>query len=196
MALHRRLPVLLALLALSLGVSACGKENDESIQGVGTPGEAFREGLAEKLDGLEYTVFITRQLNPAITPDQAFYKGPEPPPGKTLYGLFVEVCNEEKEEAKSLPAEKFIVTDSVGNEFKPRPLPRDNDFAYNQRMLQPHECIPAEGSVAQQQSATGAVLIYEFPLATIENRPLELEILGSYNMLRGERDKLDFELDF
>ena len=35
----------LVLCLLGLGLSACGKENDESIQGVGTPGEAFREAL-------------------------------------------------------------------------------------------------------------------------------------------------------
>ena len=196
MAVSRRVLVLLCLLALSLGASACGKENDESIQGTGTPGEAFREGLAEKLDGLEYNVFITRQLNPSITPDQAFYKGPDPGKGKTLYGMFVQVCNHEKEAARSVPAEKFVITDSREQEFVPKPLDRENDFAYNQRTLQPNECIPAAGSVAQQQSAAGAMLLYEFPVEALENRPLELELEGAYNLMRGERDKLDFELDF
>lgn len=196
MARPRRLALLLCLLALSLGASACGKEGDESIQGTGTPGEAFREGLAEKLDGLEYNIFITRQLNPAITPDQAFYKGPEPGKDKTLYGMFVQVCNHEKEAERSVAAEKFVLKDSMGVEFTPKPLPRENDFAYNQRTLQPNECIPAAGSVAQQQSAAGAMLLYELPVENLENRPIELEIEGSYNLMRGERDKLDFELDF
>lgn len=196
MAVPRRVLVLLCLLALSLGVSACGKESDTSIQGTGTPGEAFREGLAEELDGLEYNVYITRQLNPAIVPDQAFYKGPGPGKGKTLYGLFVEVCNREEEAARSVPAEKFIIKDSKEEEFLPRPLPRENDFAYNQRTLQPNECTPAKGSVAQQTSAAGAMLLYEFPVETLENRPLELEIQGTYNLLHRQYGKLDFELDF
>lgn len=196
MARPRCVPVLLCLLVLSLGASACGKEGDESIQGTGTPGEAFREGLAEKLDGLEYTVYITRQLNPAITPDQAFYKGPEPAKDKTLYGVFVQVCNHEKEAERSVPAEKFVLKDSRGVEFVPKTLSSENDFAYNQRTLQPNECIPAEGSVAHQQSAAGAMLLYEIPLENLENRPIELEIEGSYNLFRGEYDKLDYELDF
>ncbi|MDQ3587179.1 MAG: hypothetical protein M3350_10660 [Actinomycetota bacterium] len=185
MARPRPVIVLLCLLALSLSASACGK-----------PEEPFREGLAEELDGLEYNLFITRQLNPSITPDQAFYKGPDPGKGQTLYGLFITVCNREKEAARSIPAEKFVVKDSTGAEFVPKPLPRDNDFAYNQRTLQPEECIPAAGSVAQQQSAAGALLVYELPVESVENRPLELEIEGSYNLMRGEHDKLAFELDF
>ncbi|MDQ3587263.1 MAG: hypothetical protein M3375_02785 [Actinomycetota bacterium] len=196
MALRRRVIALLCLPVLSLGASACGEEEDVSIQGTGTPGEAFREGLAEELDGLEYNIFITRQLNPAITPDQAFYKGPEAGKGKTLYGVFVQVCNHEEEAARSVPAEKFVIKDSREEEFEPKPLPRDNDFAYNQRTLQPNECIPADGSVAQQTSAAGAMLLYEFPVETLENRPLELEIEGSYNLMHGKHGKLDFELDF
>ncbi len=201
MAVPRRVLVLLCLLALSLGASACGEESEAekseaSIKGTGTPGEAFREGLAEELDGLEYNVFITRQLNPAITPDQAFYKGPEPGKDKTLYGIFVQVCNHEKEAARSVPAEKFILRDSQEEEFLPKPLSRENDFAYNQRTLQPNECIPADGSVAQQTSAAGALLLYELPVETIENRPLKLEIEGSYNLMHGKHGKLDFELDF
>ena len=185
MGLPRRVIALLCLLAVSLGASACGKTEDP-----------FREGLAEELNGLEYNVFITRQLNPAITPDQAFYKGPEPGKGKTLYGMFVEVCNREKEAARSVPAEKFVLKDSKEAEFVPKPLSRENDFAYNQRTLQPNECIPTAGSVAQQQSAAGAMLLYELPLENLENRPIELEIEGSYDIMRGEHDKLDFELDF
>lgn len=185
MAVPRRITALLCLLALSLGASACGE-----------PEEAFREGLAEELDGLEYNVFITRQLNPSITPDQAFYKGPDPGKGQTLYGMFIKVCNREKEAARSIPAEKFVIKDSQGAEFVPKPLPRDNDFAYNERTLQPEECTPAAGSVAQQQSSAGAMLLYQFPVENLENRPLELEIEGSYNLMRGEHDKLDFELDF
>lgn len=195
MDLGRRALLLLFVLVLSLGAGACGQEGDESIQGTGTPGEAFREGLSEPLDGLEYNVFITRQLNTAITPDQAFYKGPPPGKGKVFLGMFMEVCNHEKEAARSRPPDSFVVVDSQKNEFKPMPLPRENDFAYNERALQPNECMPAAGSVAQQQSASGVMLMYEVPLSSLENRPLEVEIEGAYDALKGERERLGFELD-
>lgn len=197
MALRRRALLLLCTVCLALGVAACGKENDESIQGVGAPGEAFREGLAEKMNGLEYNIFITRQLNTKIPPDSAFYRGPDPGPGKTIYGMFVQVCNREKshEPAKAVDVDKFVIKDSQGNEFRPKPLPADNPFAYKPRVLGPSECIPASGSVAQQNSASGALLVYEFPLTTLENRPLSLEIQGGQDLLRGTPDKLRFELD-
>jgi hypothetical protein len=196
MALPRRPLLLLCALALGLGAAGCGQENDESIQGTGTPGEAFREGLAEKMNGLTYNVFITRQLNTKIPPDSAFYRGPDPGKEDTLYGMFVQVCNEEKKGAEAVAAEKFIISDSLGKEFRPLPLPPDNAFAYRARRVNPKECIPQAGSVAQQNSAAGALLVYKIPIENLENRPLELEIEGGFDVRRGEPDKLRFELDF
>ncbi len=189
MALLRRAPVVLCLAALCLVAASCGKENDESIQGTGTPGEAFREGLAEEMDGLTYNVFITRQLNTRIPPDSAFYRGPDPGKRETLYGVFVQVCNEEKEPAKAVEPDRFIIKDSLENEFRPLKVPVTNAFSYRARTVNPRECIPLAGSVAQQNSAAGALLVYKIPITNLENRPLEIEI-------EGERDKLRYELDF
>ena len=190
----------LALCLLGLALSACGKENDESIQGVGTPGEAFREGLAEKMGGLTYNVFITRQLNTKIPPDEAFYRGPDPGRKDTLYGVFVQVCNESKQDenppVEAVRPERFIIKDARGNEFRPLPLPKDNAFAYKARMVNPQECIPQAGSVSQQNSAAGALLVYKIPILNLENRPLSLEIEGKFNIQRNERDRLRYELDF
>ena len=186
----------LALCLLALGLTACGKENDESIQGTGTPGEAFREGLAEEMDGLTYNVFITRQLNTKIPPDSAFYRGSDPGRRDTLYGVFVQVCNETKKAANAVEPGRFIIRDAQENEFRPLELPEDNAFAYKARVVNPKECIPLAGSVAQQNSAAGALLVYKIPIENLENRPLELEIEGSFNVQRKERDKLRYELDF
>ena len=54
----RRLLMLLCLAALALGLTACGTKDEE--QGVDEPA---REGLALELGGVDYNVFITRQLN-------------------------------------------------------------------------------------------------------------------------------------
>jgi hypothetical protein len=85
----RRLSMLLCLLALASGAAACGEADVE--QGVEEPA---REGIALELEGLEYNVFITRQLNTREPPDDAYVEaGTEPEKGETLYGFFVQVCN-------------------------------------------------------------------------------------------------------
>ena len=156
-------------LALTGAIAACGADH-ESI-GVEEPA---REGLSVDIGGLEYNVFITRQINLAITPDKDYYDGPPAEPGHSLFGVFVRVCNPGSETLQS--ADEFLVKDNQGNEFEPIELPEDNAFAYNAQELGEEECIPEEGSVAQQGPTAGSMLLFDFPLENTENRPLELEI--------------------
>jgi hypothetical protein len=174
-----------ALCAASL--AACGEE----------PGleEPAREGLALDIAGLEYNVFITRQLNLEIPPDQDLYDGPAAEPGNALYGIFIQVCNEEGEPVKSASASSFKVEDNQGNEFEPIELPEDNAFAYRPRTLAKGDCIPEVGSVAQQGPTAGSMLLFEFPLENTESRPLELTIRGPFDLLEGRRESKRVELD-
>jgi hypothetical protein len=161
-------------------LAACGDEEP----GVDEPA---REGLALPLGGVEYNVFITRQLNPSIPPDNAYYRGPTPPRGETLYGIFIQVCNHSDEVHDT--ATTFKVTDNQGNEFEPEELPEDNPFAYAPRRLEPQECIPQVGSVAALGPSAGSMLLFQLPLENAENRPLELEIEGEGS------EALVYELD-
>ena len=157
--------------------------NDKK-QGVDEPA---REGLSLPLGGIDYNVFITRELNPDIPPDNAYYSGPPAPKGETLYGIFIQACNHSN--SPRTPASNFSVKDNQDNTYQPVDLPTDNPFAYHPRRLDPDQCIPQAGSVAQLGPSAGALLVFRFPLATTENRPLELVIEDS----RAER--LTFELD-
>ena len=148
--------------------------------------EPAREGLALELGGIRYNVFITRQLNQRVTPDEA-YVTDEAPPGEALFGVFIEVCNPSEEELT--PSEEFLILDNQNNRFEPEELPEDNQFAYRARALAPHECIPEAGSVAQLGPTEGAMLLFQLPLQATENRPLELEIEGEGD------EKLTYELD-
>ena len=148
--------------------------------------EPAREGLALDLDGVRYNVFITRQLNPRVTPDEA-YVNEEAPPGEALYGVFIEVCNPSDEELT--PSDEFVILDNQDNRFEPQELPEDNQFAYRTKALAPKECIPEAGSVAQLGPTEGSMLLFQLPLQTTENRPLELEVEGEGD------EKLTFELD-
>jgi hypothetical protein len=172
MALRKHMLAACALsLALAGGLAACGASQDDL--GVSEPA---REGLAVDIGGLDYNVFITRELNLSITPDKDYYAGPPAAPGHALYGIFILVCNPEDRHETLLSADSFKVVDNQGTEFEPIPLARDNAFAYNARKLTPGACIPENGSVAQQGPTAGSMLLFDFPLENIENRPLELEI--------------------
>ena len=173
-----RLAACLLALAAPFGLLACGDEK----QGIDEPA---REGLAIGLGGVDYTVFITRELNAKITPDNA-YITEEAPPGESLYGIFLRACNTTDEQQEV--ASDFTVTDSQGNKFEPEPLPADNHFAYTPYPLDPNECIPEAGSVAQLGPTAGSMLLFQFPLESTENRPLELEI-------EKNGEKRTFELD-
>jgi hypothetical protein len=178
----RRLLMLLCLAALAGGPAACG--NADEHPGVDEPA---REGLAVELDGVDYNVFITRQLNTKVPPDDAYFDGPEAERGETLYGVFIQVCNHSKDTQQTVDA--FRIKDNQGNEFEPEALPADNHFAYHPGELLPKECIPESGSVAQLGPSAGSMLLFRLPLANTEYRPLELEVEG-----QGD-EHLTFELD-
>jgi hypothetical protein len=182
MVLRRATTTAACVLALAAGALLAGCNDEE--QGVDEPA---REGLALDLDGVTYNVFITRQLNTAIPPDDAYYSGPPPDRDETLYGVFIQACNHTEE--PQTPTGFFKIKDNQENEFLPVTLPDDNPFAYHERELKPDECIPEAGSVAQLGPAAASLLLFQLPLTTTENRPLELEILGEGS------DQLTFELD-
>ena len=173
----------LAVLALGGALASCGSEEP----GVDEPA---REGLAIDVAGIDYNVFITRQLNLEITPDKAYYKGPPPEPGRALFGVFLRACNAGEETVTT--TDEFLVKDNQGNEFEPIELPEDNEFAYHAQDLGAGDCIPEAGSVAQQGPTAGAMLLFEFPLESTENRPLELDIIPPPGT--GEPKKVELDL--
>jgi hypothetical protein len=168
--LRRRLALALCLLGLAAGAAACGEEER---YGVGDPA---REGLALPLDGIDYNVFITRQLNPAIPPDDTYYTGPEVDPDETLYGVFLQACNNSDQTRDT--AEEFKVVDNQGNEFEPEQADVGDVIAYEPSQLAPEECIPEAGSLAQLGPEAASMLLFRLPIEVTENRPLELEIEG------------------
>jgi hypothetical protein len=98
----------------------------------------------------------------------------EAPSGSALYGVFLRACNVSKDPRPA--ASSFEVRDNQNNTFQPESLPTDNQFAYIPRTLDPEECIPEAGSVAQLGPTAGSMLLFKFPLENTENRPLELTI--------------------
>ena len=176
----RAFATLIAALALA-GLAACGDEEP----GVDEPA---REGLAIPVDGIQYNVFITRQINPEIPPDQDMYQGPPAADGSTLYGIFIKACNDTEETHDAIDVADFVVKDNQDEEYELLDLPEENVFAYRAATLDPGECIPEAGSVNQLGPSGGSLLMFEIPLEATENRPLELE-------LEGEEETKEIELD-
>ena len=155
--------------------------------------EPKREGLGAEVAGIKYTVFITRQINQHLASDRAFYRGPEPKPGFTYYGLFLKVCNEGEGFRTPIAYDHFHVRDSQGNEFEPVELEGDNAFAYRARRLSKGACVPEAGTPSATGPTGGALMLFEFPVQTLENRPLELEIEDTTE--EGKKETQAIELD-
>src|SRR4051795_9605961 len=171
--------VICAFAALALVVLAgCGKESNKE-------GETVREGLSTPLGGLRYTVFLTRQLNLKNEEDSGYLPGyKEAPPGKGLYGVFLEACNTGDKAA--IASSHFYIEDTQGNRFQPQALGPKYPFAYRAGTVPPENCEPARGSLAQQGPTSGALLLFQLPLAATENRPLELHIQGPADAATGK----------
>ncbi len=157
----------LALLALTLGVSACGWTN-ESKQAV--------EGEPVKLGELKYNVVFSRYLNRHDNEDSAYLAGQSPPKrGSNYFGVFLEVQN--KSEADQTLASEFSIKDAGEQEFTA--IPSKSLYAFPAGgKVEPQEPIPAPDSTPQQGPIEGSLVLFELPGSVSENRPLTLFIAG------------------
>jgi hypothetical protein len=168
---RRMLPplfALVALLALVLGVSACGYSSDSKHTNEGEPLE---------LGELEYNVTFSRYLNPNDTEDAAYLVGQEEAPkGESYFGVFFEVQNK-SDEPQQLPS-TLTITDAEEQEYEV--VPSESIFALPfEGTVEAEEQIPVLDSPAQQGPIEGSVAIFLLPEEASENRPLTLHIEGA-----------------
>jgi hypothetical protein len=180
----------MCVLALAgAAVSGCGANPREN--------NASREGLPERVGKIDYNVYITRELNLRDVEDSGYYNGPEAPPGFALYGVFLTACNpaESAISPDVPPSSDFTVIDTQGNRFRPLTLPPANIWAYHARPLKHQACIPKAGTLTSSGPTNGSLLIFKLPLATLENRPLDLEIVSPPDPRTGRPETGRIELD-
>jgi hypothetical protein len=168
----------LALLLWGLvlvAVSGCGEQGEDRAF---IPGEAAREGIAVPLDGIDYEVFITRELNVRDPEDKQYYPGPPAPPGRGYYGVFLRACALEEVKGTVDTSDRVKIVDIRGQVYRPVRMPPDNVFAYRREPLRPGECLPNQASATSFGPTGGAMILFLIPFANTENRPFELEIEG------------------
>jgi hypothetical protein len=170
---------LLALLALAVGVSACGYESDS---------KSVAEGQSVELGDLKYNVTFSRYLNPNDSEDEAFLVGQEEAPkGETYFGVFFEVQNE-SDEPQPLPS-TLKITDADEQEYEV--LESESIFALPfDGTVEAEEQIPRLDTAAQLGPIEGAVAIFLLPEEASENRPLTLHIPG-----QGDEEGAEVTLD-
>src|SRR5215207_6965360 len=132
----RRPLVLIAVLLAGIAFNACGKADEPASEGE-------TEAVYLDLNGLQYQVQISRQLNPYDVEDSYYARGTTaPPPGRddTWFGVFVRVYN--PDEARKQATSEFEVHDTEGNVYKPVPLDNTNVFRYVPTSLGEDQMIP------------------------------------------------------
>jgi hypothetical protein len=180
---HRRLPslfALLALLALAVGVSACGYESHA---------HEVEEGAPVEVGELHYNVTFSRYLNPNDTEDAAYLEGqPEAPKGESYFGVFFEIQNE-TEHVQPLP-QTLTVTDTEDNEYEV--VESESVFALPLGgEVEAQEQIPVLDSPAQLGPIEGSLAIFLLPDEASENRPLILHIPAAEEDEEGGEVTLD-----
>jgi len=157
----------LALVGLTLFVSACGWSNDS---------KDVVEGEVVKLGELKYQVIFSRFLNLNDSEDSAYLVGQPPPPnGSSYFGVFLEVQNKSEETQKL--ADSFTITDAGRQTFEA--IPSESLYAFPLGgEVESQEPIPTPDSTPQQGPIEGSLVLFELPSAASENRPLTLSIPG------------------
>jgi hypothetical protein len=182
----RRPLVLIAVLLAGLALNACGKADEPASEGE-------TEAVYLDLNGLQYQVQISRQLNPADEEDKGYFVGVKDPEGavnaeETWFAVFVKVWN--RTEDSHLPAKDFEIEDTVGKRYEPVELGEDNVFAYRATQIPSGGQLPGIDDVANEGVIGGSMLLFKLTLDSLANRPLVLHIKSE-----GKPSEAEVDLD-
>lgn len=184
--LRRSAALLLAI--ASLGVAACGNEANQG----DTKETAESEALYLDLNGLKYQVQLSRQLNPKDAEDADYFRGVSAadsvlPEGSVWFGVFLRVENESDEPIPS--ARAFEIEDTQGNVFEP--VESENIFAFQPETVPGGGYIPNQERLQAYAGTQGSLLLFQIPLTSLDNRPLELAIKSPNDSRKAVRVDLD-----
>jgi hypothetical protein len=177
-----RLPLLLAVGALALGVSGCGFTNRPA-KPSGVSPDALATGAEPYFwtGPVTYQVQISRQLSPFDSYDVEYLSGVQGAQSLSAqqfwFGVFLWAKNQSRHVAQT--ADKFEIVDSAGNVYMPTQLnPGTNPYAWTQQSLSPDGIEPAPDSAASDSSAGGGLILFKLNESVYSNRPLTLKVFA------------------
>lgn len=164
----RRAPLLVALVAIAAGLSACGPA--AMVNGTD-------EGSYLKAGPLVYQVQLSRELNPSSVEDRAYLADLPASeralsPSQEWFAVFVRVTNPGDQPATS--ASRFEIHDTLGKVY--RPVVLFNQYAYKAQAVAPGAQLPTVDSTPYYAPTAGALLLFKVNRSIYQNRPLDLLI--------------------
>jgi hypothetical protein len=191
---QRELPtavVIVLLAALALG--ACGDSHTRVTTGT-YAGESGANAPYLDVGPLVYEVQLSRELSPFGTEDAAYLRGLSLAvrtlaPGQEWFGVFLQVYNHT---SQALPAaQSLTITDSLHNTYTPLAPDQTNEFAYRGGTIPGKGQLPLPDSIAAFGPTQGVLLLYKIPIASLDNRPIELKIVDPLNAAQTASAELD-----
>jgi hypothetical protein len=176
-----RLPLLLAVAALAVGVSGCGLEHRTDQSGV-SQDQLSAGGEPYFWAGpVTYQVQVSRQLNPYDTEDVQYLAGvtgaQDLNAQQFWFGVFLWAKNQTNRYVTT--TDTFKLVDSNGQVFAPVPLnPSVNPYAWTSQTLSPDGIEPIADSTASDGSTGGGLILFELNQNVYSNRPLTLEVFA------------------
>jgi hypothetical protein len=177
-----RLPLLLAVGVLAIGLSGCGVDRRQA-----TPHDVSATELADGAEpyfwtgNVTYQVQVSRQLNPFDSYDVEYLAGVKGAqsisPQQLWFGIFLWAKNQTNHPV--VTAYKFRIIDSAGDIYYPTPLdPNLNPYAWTPQTLSPDEIEPVADSAASDSSPGGGLILFKLNQSVYSNRPLTLLIFA------------------
>jgi hypothetical protein len=182
----------LALLA-ALALGACGDAHTRVSTGT-YAGASGKNAPYLNVGPLIYEVQISRELNPYDVEDAAYLKGITPAqrllaPGEEWFGVFMQVYNNTS--VAHPVSTNLTIKDTEGNVYFPILPAATNPFAYKAQLLQGKSQVPAPNTIAASGPTQGALLLYKIKDISLNNRPLELQIVDPLQHAQTASAELD-----
>lgn len=175
-----RLPLLLAVAALAVGVSGCGVASRPS-KPTGVSQDELSNGAEPYFwnGPITYQVEVSRQLNPFDSYDVQYLSGVQGAQSISAqqfwFGIFLWAKNQSGHAATT--ADKFTITDSNGNVYPATALNASvNPYAWTSQKLSPDAIEPVADSAAADGSTGGGLILFKLNQSVYSNRPLTLKI--------------------